>query len=644
MDFPEKYKQLWKDWDVRVLILLSLSIQIILIFLSHLRKTSALRWIRMIVWCNYLLADWVADFCLGQLSNSMDDSSSSSNVIIAFWAPFLILHLGGPDTITAYSMEDNELWARHLLGLGYELIVALYVFIRSLPNTRLLTPTLLIFIVAVIKYIERSYSLYKASTEGFLKSISSFEREVPTKDLNDLNHAFWLYSVCKPFFINAVPSSEVYVKFKDLVFEMSAEKVLKTTSMELSYAYDELYTKAVVNHSKHGYILRLFCSICIVLSFLFFFIDSKDGFDKRDVVITYFLLAASLCLDCLATIMLVFSNWIVVSLLNVKRLSKWSRSLANHIVKIKMAWHKKMYHSLEMPQLNLLHSCLKNSTPNEAPRQRMMNWISEKFGLVRKIKLRLRWRKDFETYTLWALQPEQTNQGLMNIIASYAERCLPLLLEDFNKPVGFSFLQQKIPWAFPTCFELLEGLSLDQQILIWHMTTEFCIHWPKSLHPIYYNQIEIEVDESRSRGIMRNSVEMEACKYLSNYMMHMVLMRPNMMLTMRGRSPMVFWDAFDDMVQFIYRNVDVQHLLLPNAEVKVCREIMTTPIEWTNEKSLFVTARALAHLMLTIGDEERWHVLTMIWVELLMKGANSSRADVHVKQLSRGVVINFSTK
>ncbi|KAI0529724.1 hypothetical protein KFK09_002281 [Dendrobium nobile] len=566
----------------------------------------------------------------------MDDSSSSSNVIIAFWAPFLILHLGGPDTITAYSMEDNELWARHFLGLGYEVIVAFYVFIRSLPNTRLLTPTLLIFIVAVIKYIERSYSLYKASTEGFLKSISSFEREVPTNDLNDLNHAFWLYSVCKPFFINAVPSSEVYVKFKDHVFKMSAEEVLKTTNMELRYAYDELYTKAVVNHSKHGYILRLFCSICILLSFVFFFIDSKDGFDKRDVVITYFLLAASLCLDALATIMLVFSNWMVVSLLNVKRLSKWSMLLANHIVKIKKAWRKKMYRSLEMPQLNLLHSCLKIFTPNEAPRQRMMKWIAEKFGLVQKIKLRLSWRKDFETYTLWALQPAQTNQGLMNIIASYAERCLPLLLEDFNKPVGFSFLQQKIPWAFPTCFELLEGLSLDQQILIWHMTTEFCIHWPKSLHPIYHHQIENEVDESRSRGIMRNSPEMEACKYLSNYMMHMVLMRPNMMFTMRGRSPMVFWDAFDDMVQFIYKNVDVQHLLLPNAKVKVCREIMTTPIEWSNEKSLFVTSRALAHLMLTIGVEERWHVLTMIWVELLMKGANSSRADVHVKQLSRG--------
>ena len=31
------------------------------------------------------------------------------------WAPILLLHLGGNDGITAYNIEDNELWSRHLL-------------------------------------------------------------------------------------------------------------------------------------------------------------------------------------------------------------------------------------------------------------------------------------------------------------------------------------------------------------------------------------------------------------------------------------------------------------------------------------------------------------------------------------------------
>ncbi|KAI5012756.1 hypothetical protein ZWY2020_025022 [Hordeum vulgare] len=52
------------------------------------------------------------------------DAGNSSPIIFAFWTPFLLLHLGGPDTITAYSLEDNELWLRHLIGLLFELFSA----------------------------------------------------------------------------------------------------------------------------------------------------------------------------------------------------------------------------------------------------------------------------------------------------------------------------------------------------------------------------------------------------------------------------------------------------------------------------------------------------------------------------------------
>ncbi|KAG0489726.1 hypothetical protein HPP92_006589 [Vanilla planifolia] len=88
MDIPGKYKKLWSKWDVRILIMVSLAIQIVLIFLGRLRKTSAsTALIRMAVWSNYLLANWVVDFVLGQLSGSMDHNSK--NALLAFWVPFL---------------------------------------------------------------------------------------------------------------------------------------------------------------------------------------------------------------------------------------------------------------------------------------------------------------------------------------------------------------------------------------------------------------------------------------------------------------------------------------------------------------------------------------------------------------------------
>ncbi|KAG0450103.1 hypothetical protein HPP92_026927 [Vanilla planifolia] len=124
----------------------------------------------MAVWSNYLLANWVANFVLGQQSIIMDNNNN--NAILAFWVPFLLLHLGGPDTITTYSMEEYELCDGHHLALTYELIIVVYIyFFQSLPSNILLSLPPLIFFVTIVKYIEQSYSLYRASTDGFRSSM-----------------------------------------------------------------------------------------------------------------------------------------------------------------------------------------------------------------------------------------------------------------------------------------------------------------------------------------------------------------------------------------------------------------------------------------------------------------------------------------
>ncbi|URD74288.1 hypothetical protein MUK42_35374 [Musa troglodytarum] len=69
---------------------------------------------------------------------------------LAFWSPFLLLHLGGPDTITAFALEDNELWMRHLMGLVFQVAVAFYVFVDSLPETRLTAPAAMMFLAGIL--------------------------------------------------------------------------------------------------------------------------------------------------------------------------------------------------------------------------------------------------------------------------------------------------------------------------------------------------------------------------------------------------------------------------------------------------------------------------------------------------------------
>jgi hypothetical protein len=121
------------SWDVQVAVLLSFLLQVLLIFLGPTRRRSSAIWSRLTLWSCYLLADSIAVLALGLiLYNVGNISLGGSHMMLAFWTPFLLLHLGGPDTITAYSLEDNELWLRHLISFLFELFSAAIIFFCSL--------------------------------------------------------------------------------------------------------------------------------------------------------------------------------------------------------------------------------------------------------------------------------------------------------------------------------------------------------------------------------------------------------------------------------------------------------------------------------------------------------------------------------
>jgi hypothetical protein len=114
----------WSEWEIRVLVLTSLALQVFLLFSAGIRKRNVSALLGVLLWLAYLLADSIAIYALGYLSQthvpkgiSDPEFFNRNHRIQVFWAPFLLLHLGGQDTITAFSIEDNELWKRHLLSL-----------------------------------------------------------------------------------------------------------------------------------------------------------------------------------------------------------------------------------------------------------------------------------------------------------------------------------------------------------------------------------------------------------------------------------------------------------------------------------------------------------------------------------------------
>ncbi|KAK3124216.1 hypothetical protein QOZ80_7BG0583430 [Eleusine coracana subsp. coracana] len=401
MGFNPPVPQNDSDWEIRVAVLVSLLLQVLLIFVGPMRKRSSHPFPRFLVWSCYLLADWVADLALGLLLNNMGNignssssswsnkhsggnsssSSSSSPIIFAFWTPFLLLHLGGPDTITAYSLEDNELWLRHLIGLLFELFSALVIFGCSVHggNNPMIPATALMFVAGVVKYGERTFSLYSGSVDGFRDNIldppdpgpnyaklmtefdgkkrsglvvkidiangvattaqqqaekEETEQLVLRSDKSVEARAYDFFLTYRRLFVNLILSFKE--RRRSQAFFLSREdpgEAFEVIEVELNYIYEMVYTKGPVAHSRCGWVLRLICSGCLLASLLLFFFLHKGashGIKRVDVAITYALLLGGLVLDSAALLMLLFSNRVTVQL--ERSTSRFLQWLANKLI------------------------------------------------------------------------------------------------------------------------------------------------------------------------------------------------------------------------------------------------------------------------------------------------------------------------
>ncbi|TXG48051.1 hypothetical protein EZV62_027345 [Acer yangbiense] len=271
--FPETLKKLWNLWEIRSLLLLSLSLQIILILFGSRRKiNNPQSWIgillKAIIWCAYISADWVATVALSVMAskeaNCEHVTYKASDSLQAFWAPFLLLHLGGPDTFTTYSLEDNELWLRHFLGLVVQVGVAFYVFLMFWSS-----------------------------------------------------NAFTFLAI--PVFITGIVKNYNYI----VINGKSAEDAFKLVAIELGLMYDLLYTKAAIVYSRFGICLRCITFISSVSALvLFSVIIDVHSYPLTDIIVTYLLLAGAVLLEIYA--------FVVIFFLRLDKALRWSNSIGQY--------------------------------------------------------------------------------------------------------------------------------------------------------------------------------------------------------------------------------------------------------------------------------------------------------------------------
>ncbi|AED95257.1 unnamed protein product [Arabidopsis thaliana] len=406
---PKPIKDIWDEWSIRSTLIFSLSLQTFLIFFAPQRKRSSRKVLLSFIWSAYLLADWSANFAAGQISDSQGDDPEpgepkKSAELFAFWVPFLLLHLGGPDTITALALEDNELWLRHLLGLFFQSVATVYVLLQSLPNA-LWKPILLVFATGVIKYVERTLALYLASLDKFKDSMiqrpdpgpnyaklmeeyaAKKDMKMPTqiikvgepeKDprddapvkppdgftpLNILQYAYKYFNIFKGLVVDLIFTFQQRAESKRFFDSLKAEEALRILEVELNFIYAALYTKAEILHNWIGFLFRFIALGCLAAALRIFQYKSKKDYSGFDVGLTYALLLGGIALDCIALIMFCASDWTFVRLRKMKDEvddpPTWSDNILNWILENILGVRK-----LKVEEYD---ECYKNTQSHEVP-------------------------------------------------------------------------------------------------------------------------------------------------------------------------------------------------------------------------------------------------------------------------------------
>ncbi|XP_048133779.1 uncharacterized protein LOC125314760 [Rhodamnia argentea] len=247
------------------------------------------------------MADSVVVYGIGLISQNQGNlCAHMAEVDIslqALWASFLLLHLGGPDTITAFSLEDNSLWGQHLLGLIFQVVATVYLFVRIFPSdTSLVIPTMLVFLAGVIK---------KRGEDTVTLSLEPLE----TQGIN--SPMAWNIMV----FIGDLMFKDYESKMSQNYFhKVYAIDALRVISIKLNFMYEVFHTKALVKRSKWSYIFRFVAFIDLAVALVLFNRLKKQGIPKLDVDITYSLIFGGMALDMIALFMLIFSDWTVAGI------------------------------------------------------------------------------------------------------------------------------------------------------------------------------------------------------------------------------------------------------------------------------------------------------------------------------------------
>ncbi|KAF8028976.1 hypothetical protein BT93_E1599 [Corymbia citriodora subsp. variegata] len=652
------------------MVVFTLAVQIVLILFGNKRKSSHNFKLRITVWSAYLTADSLATIALGVLSSKLGEVNkknggrlSDNDRLLAFWSPLLLLLLGGPDTITSFSLEDNALWLRHCLGLVVQTSATANIIFMAWGSSSLSYLSSMMTLVGLVKYGERVCALWMASNNKFKQSVLAppdpspnyarfmeeytlkqaegyyvaadevIEVQVPDGVVTSVDDpstaidsevivkAYDLLQMFKCLFVELILSNDERNASRSIFKVIDFKKGFSLVEIELGFIYDLLHTKAMVLYTKWGLRLRSFTFLSSLLVLVLFSLVKKSPLSRVDLSITYLLLAAIFFFETYSILMLVSSDWSHVWLRNHNK----SCALIRAVNFVRLPRQPRWSHSIA--QFSLLSFCTKERplVCQNALEFLKINVMLEKYHYTLHEDL-----SDEIKDSIFRHVKEELFQveDLRSSVPMDIHKSLAVLLKGYG--LG------KATWG-------TEG-EFDQVILTWHIATELS----------YYSD--------QTKGNSESQLpDFRASKLLSRYMFSLLVMNPSMLPS--GIGEIRLRDTFTEAFKFFEdhqilnpesdrepywwikilasnrRKGNDPNLHLQRASrmlLEVSTEVPPSKVKGGKSKSvLFDGCRIVA----AIREREirmKWEPINKLWVKILMYAASQCRGDRHAGQLGQG--------
>ncbi|OMO55917.1 hypothetical protein CCACVL1_26930 [Corchorus capsularis] len=592
------------------------------------------------------------------MTTLLKSDSSLKNELIVFWTPFLLWHLGSPHNITAYSLEDNELWLRHFFGLVLQVGEAIYIYAkyRSTTNTALNAMAVPIFLAGVIKYGERVWALRCASDKQLVNSFFAipdtkatrwkkpvrtglpelaikdlFKKKGVVRELDFLREAYSSYIVFQPLFTDlpfriSKEWHDNWVNMKD----KSAEDAFKFVDVELSFVYDLFFTKNPIQYRNLRVSLSLgsFCFLCAICSLIAFTaVVDRNEVSPIDIAITYLLLGGAILLDIYSFLMHSFSTWAMIQLPipRTKVHKMYARIVAYRLKSIKASSGIKA-----MAQHDLIKYCVQAKT----------NWFTGAIKLFDTGSLLQKYG-----HTKWKPVDPKLKSFIFTHLLKKREKCNDFSLdkleevlndkgddvfkEKFKEMLEMDVGLEEFEREFLSIFPKMDPTYFIRSIFLWHIATELA----------YYD----DLDNNRI-GTSQSSCYIS--KSISDYMIYLALVRPAMLC--KGFSDVINRKIYKEAQSFL---MDKTRTSFRKARKQFTKDLLhfvafqqQSYYQLPRTKgsgALLEGASFAVKLQLFVGEmrwdhEEKWEMISEVWVEMLTHAASRCSWKEHAQQLRHG--------